>query len=224
MIKQILKKFVITDLISKIRTLRIYNYSKKFKKILLIGAGGRNDWKYLESKGLNIAVIDINYVDGPKKFLQQSITEKTPFNNKVFDCVILSTVLEYTIDDIKVLKELKRILKDDGVIICDVVYLKDKSSYPIRLYSRKTLSDIFLYSGFEISYKEKWGFFSFLYNRYPFRMFLLFLTIFIKSYDVWLKTDIYISQKFSLFDKFLNYRNGDLLISQKSKKKFKFYN
>jgi SAM-dependent methyltransferase len=223
MLKQIIKKIIITDLISPIRTLRMYNYTKNYKNILMIGAGGRDDWKYLEGNGLNVTVLDIRKIDGPKRFIQQSITEQTPFEDNEFDCIALSTVLEYTIDDITVLKELKRVLSDDGIIICDVVYLSEKASYPIRLYSRKTLSDIFLYTGFEVEYTEKWGFFNFLYNRYPFRLIMLLFTIFIKDYNRWLKIDIYLSNKFSILDKILNYHNGDLLICNKSNSNFKFY-
>jgi SAM-dependent methyltransferase len=219
-----LRKILITDLSLKIRMIKMYDYVKEYNNILVIGAGGRNDWKYFEDNGLNVTVLDIRKVDGPKRFIQQSITDRTPFDNEEFDCIVLSTVLEYAIDDIKALHEVSRILKKDGLLLSDVTYVKDKTNHPVRIYSRKTLSDILKYSGFDVYYTEKQGFFAALNDKYPFRLLILLITLFIRDYSIWIKIDIYLSNKFTFFDRCFGYGEGDILKCKKSlNNNFEFY-
>lgn len=47
----------------------------------------------------------------------QGVSEKIPFEDKTFDVVYSSHVLEHVNDEHKSLQEMKRVLKDDGVLI-----------------------------------------------------------------------------------------------------------
>lgn len=49
--------------------------------------------------------------------IQQGFAEKIPFENQVFDVVFSSHVLEHVNNEQKSLKEMKRVMKDDGVLI-----------------------------------------------------------------------------------------------------------
>ncbi len=48
--------------------------------------------------------------------------EKTPlpFDERYFDCIVMGNVLEHMVDPVKVLKELKRYLSDEGFLIYSV--------------------------------------------------------------------------------------------------------
>ena len=49
--------------------------------------------------------------------------EKTKLNSGEFDCVIASGLIEYMPTDEKLLKEVKRLLKDDGILILNITNL-----------------------------------------------------------------------------------------------------
>ena len=46
--------------------------------------------------------------------------EETKLNSGEFDCVIASGLIEYMPNDEKLLKEVKRLLKDDGILIINI--------------------------------------------------------------------------------------------------------
>ena len=46
--------------------------------------------------------------------------ERTKLNSGDFDCVIASGLIEYMPNDEKLLKEVKRLLKDDGILILNI--------------------------------------------------------------------------------------------------------
>ncbi len=71
---------------------------------------------------------NINYIncdiDPAKAMCSQNITNTT-FENNYFDIIFCSHVLEHIEDDIKAMKELKRILKPDGFAILQVPYFSE---------------------------------------------------------------------------------------------------
>lgn len=50
-------------------------------------------------------------------YIKQGFSEKIPFEDNSFDVVYSSHVLEHVSDEIQSLKEMKRVLKDDGILI-----------------------------------------------------------------------------------------------------------
>lgn len=51
------------------------------------------------------------------KYVKQASAENIPFEDKLFDTVYSSHVLEHVDDELQVLKEMERVMKDDGVLI-----------------------------------------------------------------------------------------------------------
>ena len=51
------------------------------------------------------------------KYVKQAFSENIPFDSRQFDTVYSSHVLEHVNDELKTLKEMERIMKDDGVLI-----------------------------------------------------------------------------------------------------------
>lgn len=98
--------------------------------ILDAGCGDGTGLKFLHDKGYeNLYGIDINpnkynlakkYI-GDDRVIDSDIT-KTPFEDKKFDVIWCSHVLEHSYDPIKSLKELGRICKKDGYILLVLPY------------------------------------------------------------------------------------------------------
>ncbi len=65
---------------------------------------------------LDWGITDYSFEVGGK-YVKQAFSENIPFDSKMFDTVYSSHVLEHVSDELKSLREMERIMKDDGVLI-----------------------------------------------------------------------------------------------------------
>ena len=100
-----------------------YNFIKinKDTKILQIGCGPKDVINYFDiGKKYSIDPLAEFYkerfdIDYESSHLQQGVGEKIPFKDNYFDIVILANVLDHTHLPEKVLEEVKRVLKNNGI-------------------------------------------------------------------------------------------------------------
>ena len=97
-------------------------FKKPFdKKVLDVGCGLGVCIKKLRELGCDVIGVDIN--DKGKELFGLNIIELNlnngilPFNDKEFDTVICTDVIEHLFYPHKILREIKRVLKDDGTVI-----------------------------------------------------------------------------------------------------------
>jgi SAM-dependent methyltransferase len=152
-----------------------YYPGRERTKILEIGCSGGPLLKSLLSQGYSY----IYGIDNSREairlckrrglknvFLMDGV--KPNFNSEEFDLIIASDVLEHIQDDEKAVKEWKRILKRDGVIICFVPALKalwskhDEANEHRRRYTKKDLENIFAKNDFKIIKSSYWNIILFL--------------------------------------------------------------
>jgi len=143
------------------------------EQVLDIGCGeGRHASRACQESGCTVCALDIDRANVAKtNYLLHLMDEEgksysnyltlqgdalhLPFRNTRFDRIICSEVLEHVPDDVKVLKEIKRILKDDGTLALSVptyfsetIYWKLSSDYHhqpgghIRKYRYRQLMDL----------------------------------------------------------------------------------
>lgn len=136
--------------------------------VLDIGCGDASLSKV--SEDLEYFGIDINVdVAVTKRAKQWDITQfPYPFEDKFFDLIVCSEVLEHMIDPISILREANRVLKDDGRILISTPNINwlDYKLYPdilsvafridiahtwehIRQYDKESFLQMFKESGFE---------------------------------------------------------------------------
>jgi len=137
----------------------IYNWLKDKNRILNVGSGNGRDYFYLTSKGKKVINVDIaEHKDYP--YIKADVTKGLPFKDREFDAVIIAEVLEHLFEDYIALKEIRRVLKDDGVLIVTVPFYSDGAEYHVRIHSDKTIKRLLEYCGFQIE--------NFIYRRGPF--------------------------------------------------------
>lgn len=104
---------------------------KENDKMLEVGFRDGYNLKYLFDKGVKIEGIEINSdaVDGAKNLgclaFEEDIQKKTRYNDKTFDKISACDVLEHCFSAKNALKEMHRILKDDGRILIEIPFEKD---------------------------------------------------------------------------------------------------
>lgn len=138
---------------------RKYNKSK-YNKILDVGCGTGKNMEQLQKYG-NVWGLD-NSKEAIKfcrkrglKNLQLASAEKTKFKANSFDIITLLDVLEHT-DDNKTLKEMRRILKKNGILIITVPAFSwlwskwDKVLHHKRRYNKNDLLEILRDNSFKI--------------------------------------------------------------------------
>jgi len=117
-------------------------------KICDIGCNYANVWyEYLRNLGLEYYCVDLNpdVIDYMKKLLSKSNVnendrarigrlEDIPFNNNFFDIVYAGHIIEHTTRPEKAFSEIKRVMKDDGLLIFVVPCGYDEE--PAHTYNR----------------------------------------------------------------------------------------
>lgn len=95
---------------------------KQADKVLEVGCGAGHILERIpEGKlyGIDISDIQIKRAKerlGDKAELKKSPGEEIPYEDKFFDKILCSEVIEHVLDPIPLLKEMKRVLKDDGIL------------------------------------------------------------------------------------------------------------
>ncbi|MBK6506281.1 MAG: methyltransferase domain-containing protein [Ignavibacteria bacterium] len=95
---------------------------KSTDKVLEVGCGAGHILEQIkmgELYGIDISDIQIQRAMkrlGSKVKLSKAPGEKIPFEDKFFDKILCSEVVEHVLDPREVLKEMSRVLKDDGIL------------------------------------------------------------------------------------------------------------
>jgi len=151
---------------SFIPTLAIAEYLDGKEQVLIVGDAGGRDYLYLTGLGKRVFVVDIAPQVTIPNLIRQSITERTPFPDGFFDGIIMADVLEHLFEDCAALNEVRRVLRDDGVLVLTVPYFgntQDEPAFHARVHTRRTIERLLGYCGFRIEQH----FFRGLVSRFP---------------------------------------------------------
>jgi len=118
------------------------------KKILVVGCTWGRDYHFMTSMGRDVTNLDLGKQDVPNVVVGD-ISKRTPFKDNEFDAVIMGEIIEHVFEDTTALREVRRILKDDGRLILTIAYFDDKPDYHVRIHSRRTIIRLFENCGFK---------------------------------------------------------------------------
>lgn len=112
------------NIISKRNYIFLKSLLKYFEKprILIIGGSVVGEGlRYLYDSRFEIIETDISFGDQTQIICD---THNLPFKSKTFDCVIAQAVLENVLDPHNCVKEIYRVLKDDGLVYSEIPFMQ----------------------------------------------------------------------------------------------------
>ena len=119
------------------------------KKILNIGCLWGRDYYFLKCLGKEIYNFDLGDQKLPNMNIGD-ISKRTKFKDKEFDAILIGEVIEHLFEDVNALKEIRRILKDDGKLILSVPYFDDDlAEFHVRMHSKNSIIRLLDYTGFK---------------------------------------------------------------------------
>jgi ubiquinone/menaquinone biosynthesis C-methylase UbiE len=136
----------------------------KGKKVLEVG-GGMGLINFIDMSCLNVGVDPLYYylrnkLTNSKAYLIAGIGEKLPFKSNTFDIILCLNVLDHSIHPKEVIKEIKRVLKSDGLLILHLNTFQSPKIFLSKLslldhphphhFSSKEIISIIQNFGFEI--------------------------------------------------------------------------
>lgn len=120
---------------------RKYKLITKDTTILQIGCGPLDVINYF-NEGITYSVDPLAdfykqrfAIDYKSSHLIQAPGEELPFRDKSFDIVIMNNVLDHAKDPQKVLSEIKRVLKDDGILNLEVQIYQKRFLLASKIYA-----------------------------------------------------------------------------------------
>ena len=165
------------------------DFFKPFIKGMILDFGcGKGDFTHMASKycnsayGIDCSEIAIDKAKTDYSEIDFQIVEENsrfPYDNEVFDTILMIDVLEHILDTETLLEEVNRVLKPEGYLLITTSQLTrlklfgialkafDKYFYPtsphIRYFTRNTLASLLRQKGFEVSrYKKNRTYFGFI--------------------------------------------------------------
>jgi len=111
---------------TRIQTLIHFAQIENDNKVLEVGCGAGHILEKIDNGelfGIDISEVQISRARkrlGDKVLLKQSPGENLPYEDKFFDRIICTEVFEHVLDPLLILKEMKRVLKDEGIVSLSV--------------------------------------------------------------------------------------------------------
>ncbi|TET38236.1 MAG: methyltransferase domain-containing protein [Planctomycetota bacterium] len=119
-------------------------------KVLSIGGCYGRDYYYLTARGKDVICFDLAPQEHLPDLVIGDITKGTDFPDGEFDAVIMGDIIEHLFEDLDALREVRRILKDDGVLVMSVPYVNDEPPFHVRVHTEQSVRRLLGYAGFEV--------------------------------------------------------------------------
>lgn len=120
------------------------------QRVLLIGDGGGRDYFWLTHHGKDVTVLDITPQPVIPRLLLGDVTRGLPFRDSSFDAIVMAEVIEHLFEDVEALREVRRVLTENGVLVITVPFGNDAPDYHVRVHTDKTISRLLRYGGFKV--------------------------------------------------------------------------
>ena len=123
---------------------------KSAKRILVVGVFGGRDYFGLKVRGVEVHGVDLKELPEYENLSVANVEEGLPFPDQFFDAIVMNEVLEHLVRDYQALNHLKRVLKDDGVLVMSVPFLHEAEPTHVRVHTRRSVERLLLCCGYTL--------------------------------------------------------------------------
>lgn len=126
--------------------------------VLIIGVMGGRDYFLCKNIGYNVIALDLGPQPEIAPIVFCNAEDGLPFPDEMFDAVIVSEVLEHLADDVRALRDIRRVLKPSGKLLISIPYYNDWEHGHVRIHSPWSARRLIEICGFRIEdYLERPG-------------------------------------------------------------------
>jgi SAM-dependent methyltransferase len=118
-------------------------------RVLVIGDAGGRDTSSLRAMGKSVFSLDIAPQLDTRRLVIADAAEGLPFDNETFDGVVLAEVIEHLYDDVRALREIRRVLAPEGRLALTTPIGNDAPEYHVRVYTPVTMRRLLQHTGFD---------------------------------------------------------------------------
>ncbi|MEK7506075.1 MAG: class I SAM-dependent methyltransferase [Patescibacteria group bacterium] len=122
---------------------------KDKKKVLIVGVHGGRDYLYFKTAGYDVVGFDLFPDEDFGKVIIGNI-EDAKLPDKSFDVIVASAIIEHVDDDYAALKNIRRILKNDGIFVIGIPFYNDWEITHMHIYSRESIRRLLKVAGFSV--------------------------------------------------------------------------
>jgi SAM-dependent methyltransferase len=119
-------------------------------KALLVGAMGGRDYFLLKNLGADVVALDLGPQPDIPDIVYATVEDPLPFPDQTFDVVLIGEVLEHLERDTRALRNVRRVLKDDGRLVVTVPFYNDWEEGHMRIHSPLSSRRLLELGGFAV--------------------------------------------------------------------------
>lgn len=118
-------------------------------RVLVIGDAGGRDTACLRAMGKSVFALDIAPQIDAHRLVIGDAAEGLPYASGTFDGVVLAEVIEHLFDDVRALREIRRVLAPSGRLALTTPIGNDAPEYHVRVYTPATMRRLLQHTGFD---------------------------------------------------------------------------
>jgi SAM-dependent methyltransferase len=127
-------------------------------RVLIVGVMGGRDYYFFENLGYEVKALDIGPQPDIDGITYGNVEDALPYEEASFDIVLMGEVLEHLERDAVALRNVRRVLKDDGYLVVTVPFYNDWEEGHTRIHSPASARRLLALGGFAVvDYIERPG-------------------------------------------------------------------
>lgn len=120
-------------------------------KVLIVGVMGGRDYFLFKNLGFEVHALDLGSQPDIDPIVVGNVEDPLPFADGHFDVVLAGEVIEHLERDAEALRNLRRVMKDDGRLIVSVPFYNDWEPGHVRIHSPRSFGFLLQLAGFEVA-------------------------------------------------------------------------
>lgn len=119
-------------------------------KALVVGVMDGRDYFLLKNLGFDVTALDLGPQPEIPEVVYANIEDPLPFPDQTFDVVLVGEVLEHLERDVEALRNVRRVLKENGRLVVTVPFYNDWEGGHMRIHSRVSAQRMLALGGFAV--------------------------------------------------------------------------